>query len=62
MLARLKLKHNPCPGKGSVIPESHSDTYCMYVTSRGLWALDLGFSCLIPCWGGKAESAEKVTV
>lgn len=62
MLASLKLKYNPCPGKGNVIRESHSDTYFTYVTSWGLWALDLGFSCLIPCWGSKAESAENVTV
>lgn len=62
MLASLKLKYNTCPGKGNVIRESHSDTYFTYVTSWGLWALDLGFSCLIPCWGCKAESAENVTV
>lgn len=61
MLASLKLKYSPCLGKGNVICESHSDTYFIYVTSWGLWVLDLGFSCLIPLWVFMAESAEKVT-
>jgi len=56
------MKYNPCPGKGSIIHEGHSDTYIPDVTSWALWALGFGFQFFNPYWGCKAKSAVEVTV
>lgn len=46
---QLKTEIQPLPWQGQCfICENQSDTYFAYVTSWGLWVLDLDFSCLIP--------------
>lgn len=46
MLASLKLKYSPCPGKGNVIHERHSDTYINLCDFLGLVGVWFGFQLL----------------
>lgn len=56
----LKTEMQPLPWQGQCYLWK-SLWYFTYVTSWGLWVLDLDFSCLIPHWVCIAESSGKVT-